>query len=103
MTAEVDLSRAAGSAACRDADADVFFPVGRDPLLAETAKSFCRRCPAQRPCLAYALTHAVDGVWGATTLTEREELRDRHHIVAEPIELDDLVPHPTTQLEEVAS
>jgi WhiB family redox-sensing transcriptional regulator len=63
------------AAACRDADPDLFFPVGTaGPALrqVEEAKRICRACPAQAPCLAWALDHGVgSGVWGGTTEEER--------------------------------
>ena len=43
------------TAACRDADPELFFPVGTaGPALSQTeeAKRICRACPAQAPCLA---------------------------------------------------
>jgi WhiB family redox-sensing transcriptional regulator len=61
--------------ACRDADPDLFFPVGpAGPALRQVdeAKRICRTCPAQARCLAWALDHGVtDGVWGGTTEDER--------------------------------
>ena len=60
-------------AVCRDADPDLFFPVGTaGPALRqiEAAKRICRACPAQARCLAWALDHGVgSGVWGGTTRT----------------------------------
>ena len=44
-------------AACRDADWDLFFPVGTTgPALRhiDEAKRICRACPAQTQCLAWA-------------------------------------------------
>jgi Transcription factor WhiB len=44
------------AAACRDADPELFFPVGTaGPALRqiEEAKRICRTCPAQAPCLAW--------------------------------------------------
>jgi WhiB family transcriptional regulator, redox-sensing transcriptional regulator len=76
MTVRVNWREAA---ACRDADPDLFFPVGTaGPALgqSETAKRICRTCPAQAPCLAWALDHAVaDGVWGGTSEDEGHALR----------------------------
>ena len=43
-------------AACRDADPDLFFPVGTTgPALRhiDEAKRICRACPAQTQCLAW--------------------------------------------------
>jgi WhiB family redox-sensing transcriptional regulator len=61
-------------AACRDADPDLFFPLGTSgasvPQI-EEAKQICQTCPVCRPCLRWALDHADDGVWGGTTEEER--------------------------------
>jgi WhiB family redox-sensing transcriptional regulator len=66
-------------AACRDADPDLFFPVGpTGPALRQVdeAKRICGSCPAQARCLAWALDHGVtDGVWGGTTEDERRAVR----------------------------
>ena len=66
-------------AACRDADPELFFPIGTTgpgSRQAEEAKRVCRTCPAQSQCLAWALDNGVtDGVWGATTADERRRLR----------------------------
>jgi len=66
-------------AACRDADPDLFFPVGpTGPALRQVdeAKRICGSCPAQARCLAWALDHGVtDGVWGGTTEDERRAIR----------------------------
>ena len=66
-------------AACRDADADLFFPVGTmGPALRQIdeAKRICRACPAQAACLAWAIDHGItSGVWGGTTEDERRALR----------------------------
>jgi WhiB family redox-sensing transcriptional regulator len=66
-------------AACRDADPDLFFPVGTaGPALrqVEAAKRICRACPVQALCLAWALDHGADsGVRGGYTEAERRVLR----------------------------
>lgn len=39
------------------------------------AVSVCRSCPAQDRCLAEALRlHPIRGIWGGTTLADRERL-----------------------------
>jgi WhiB family transcriptional regulator, redox-sensing transcriptional regulator len=66
-------------AACRDADTDLFFPIGPSgPALRqlEEAKRMCRTCPVRARCLAWALDHGVtDGVWGGATEDERRAIR----------------------------
>lgn len=68
-----------GEAACRDTDPELFFPLGTTgPALdqLEEAKAVCRGCPAQAPCLEFALaTNQEAGVWGGTSEEERRKLR----------------------------
>lgn len=82
------------SAACIDVDPETFFPVGRQgrrrlgagaPDLAAPAKAICRRCPVVRDCLKEAIGTAVEGIWGGTTLDERDELREQYGITPEPV------------------
>ena len=65
--------------ACRDADPDLFFPIGTTGAALrqmEEAKRICRDCPVQIQCLAWALENgAADGVWGGTTSDERRVIR----------------------------
>jgi WhiB family redox-sensing transcriptional regulator len=67
------------TAACREADPDLFFPVGTTgPALRqiEAAKAVCRSCPSLDPCLEFALRTGQDaGVWGATSEEERRIIR----------------------------
>jgi WhiB family redox-sensing transcriptional regulator len=66
-------------ASCRDADPDLFFPVGTTgPAVRqiEAAKAVCRSCPSLDPCLEFALRTGQDaGVWGATSEEERRAIR----------------------------
>jgi WhiB family redox-sensing transcriptional regulator len=59
--------------ACRDADPDLFFPIGTTGAALrqmEAAKRICRVCPVQMQCLAWALEIGVtDGVWGGAGRT----------------------------------
>ncbi|WP_332112992.1 WhiB family transcriptional regulator [Streptomyces sp. ActVer] len=62
-------------AACRDEDAETFFPVGTTPpALAKTrrAKVVCSGCPVLQECGAWALdTRQAYGVWGGMSERER--------------------------------
>jgi WhiB family transcriptional regulator, redox-sensing transcriptional regulator len=64
------------SAACREADPELFFPVAaHGPGAGEIAraKAVCAACRVRRQCLQYALaTHQMHGVWGGTTEDERQ-------------------------------
>jgi WhiB family redox-sensing transcriptional regulator len=67
------------TAACRDTDPDLFFPVGTTgPALEqiEQAKKVCRECLSSQECLEFALaTNQDSGVWGGTSEEERRKLR----------------------------
>ena len=66
-------------AACREADPDLFFPVGTTGAAVrqiEAAKAVCRSCPSLDACLEFALSTGQDaGVWGATSEEERRAIR----------------------------
>jgi WhiB family transcriptional regulator, redox-sensing transcriptional regulator len=76
-------------AGCREADPEVFFPIGdpgksRDSALSvQWALSYCGSaahpvCPVRETCLEYALSRREDdGVWGGMTATERTAIRRR--------------------------
>jgi WhiB family redox-sensing transcriptional regulator len=73
-------------AACRDMDADLFFPVGSTgPALAraERAIGVCRTCPVAPSCLEWALAIGEVGVWGGTTDDERKTLKRRRQRAAQ--------------------
>jgi WhiB family transcriptional regulator, redox-sensing transcriptional regulator len=63
------------SAACQDADPELFFPVSSVGLSRKDvarAKAVCALCVVRQPCLQFALaTHQTYGVWGGTTEEER--------------------------------
>lgn len=65
-------------AACRHADTELFFPIGRGSRAmaeAQQAKTICARCPVRQPCLAYALaTGQAYGIWGGYDEQERRAL-----------------------------
>jgi WhiB family redox-sensing transcriptional regulator len=67
-------------AACRSADAGLFFPPDDDrgPVRAAreaAAKAVCRRCPVLEDCARHALaTGERFGVWGGMTEAERARI-----------------------------
>jgi WhiB family transcriptional regulator, redox-sensing transcriptional regulator len=67
------------SAACRDTDPDLFFPVGTTGQAVdqiEAARAVCCCCDVREPCLEFALvTNQESGVWGGTSEEERRKLR----------------------------
>ena len=68
-------------AACRDADPELFFPVGNTgPAIAqiEEAKKVCMTCEVREPCLQWALESGQDsGVWGGLSEDERRAMKRR--------------------------
>jgi WhiB family redox-sensing transcriptional regulator len=67
-------------AACRGADADLFFPVGTSGTAraqTERAKAVCAACPVVTDCLAFALAALPDGIAGGMTPEERAQVRGR--------------------------
>jgi WhiB family redox-sensing transcriptional regulator len=80
-------------AACRDPDPELFFPIGTaGPALRQIreARRICCSCPAQAPCLAWALDHEVtDGVWGGTTAGQRRAIRSLARVTPNGQEDDD--------------
>jgi WhiB family redox-sensing transcriptional regulator len=60
-------------------DPAVFFP--SDGIGVQSAQKICAECPAQAPCLEYALANRVDhGVWGGTSERERRRILRRRRI-----------------------
>lgn len=79
-----------GREPCKRVATEVFFS---GP--ARAAKWVCTQqalpCPVREQCLAYALTHAVTGVWGGTDEAERRRWRRRNKVTpvpVTPVELD---------------
>ena len=73
-------------AACRDADPELFFPIGNTgPAVTQIddAKEVCQRCKVMEPCLQWALASGQDaGVWGGLSEDERRALKRRTRVTA---------------------
>ncbi len=67
-------------AVCVEIDPEMWFPDANTNT--KVAKKICAECPEKNPCLAYALTYNVTGIWGGTSLGQREELRRRRTIAS---------------------
>lgn len=69
------------SAACRDEEPELFFPIGNTgPALQQIdeAKRVCQSCDVQEPCLNWAIESGQDaGVWGGLSEDERRSLKRR--------------------------
>ena len=66
-------------AACREADPELFFPIGTSGpalLQVQDAKALCGRCPVVEQCRQWALDFGEDaGVWGALSEDERRAIK----------------------------
>ena len=69
------------SGACRSADPDLFFPSagrGQAERQIARAKMICAGCRVRRECLEFAMTHdQTYGIWGGTTVEDRQRDRRR--------------------------
>lgn len=74
------------ASACLRADPDLFFPIssaGRAIIQITKAKAICARCPVRHQCLEFARANEpLYGIWGGTTLEERERVRRREQRTA---------------------
>ena len=79
-----------GTQPCMKVNPEVFFPelpekekgervTGQERrtynIAVNNAKSICSLCTFLQPCLEYALTTSVVGIWGSTTERERNNIR----------------------------
>jgi WhiB family redox-sensing transcriptional regulator len=60
-------------ALCAQVDTEIFFPGPGEP--ARDALRVCRSCTVRLDCLNHALTYPALGIWGGTTLKERQKMR----------------------------
>ncbi len=78
-THEWDTQKWRDTAACRDLDPDLFFPVGSTGLAVDqiaVARSICSQCQVTEECIAFAIaTNQESGVWGGLTEDQRRPLR----------------------------
>lgn len=72
-------------AACRGHHhPDAWFPSqGELSRSNREAIQLCRTCEVSAECLAYALTHRTDGIWGGLTAAQREPMLSRQAKVRE--------------------
>ena len=69
-------------AICTQVDPELFFPesaaqweVSRDWI-----SQICGACPLKKPCLEYALSVKVSGIWAGTNEIDRKEIRKARNI-----------------------
>ena len=66
------------TAKCVTADPDIFMPEGADHIrITRQAKAICSECPLVLTCLDYAIRNNEWGIWGGTTMKERQYIK-RH-------------------------
>ena len=82
LTLTIESDEWRRTAACRDTDPDLFFPVGTTgPAIEQiaNAKAVCRQCESQTACLEFAIaTNQDSGIWGGTSEEERRKLRRQY-------------------------
>ena len=62
--------------ACVGDQPDQFFPEGRP---ANAPRLLCKQhCPVREQCLAWALAHDEEGIWGGLTEPERRRLKRKN-------------------------
>jgi hypothetical protein len=73
-------------ASCSGVETDYYFPeqnkISQENVL---AKKICSVCVWQSDCLTYALHYKVLGIWGGTTLKQRDALRKKLNIIGKPM------------------
>ena len=83
LTLTIESDEWRRTAACRDTDPDLFFPVGTTgPAIEQIAndKAVCRQCDSQTACLEFAIaTNQDSGIWGGTSEEERRQLRKKYN------------------------
>jgi hypothetical protein len=87
------------TAPCTKVDPEIFFVSrGNAAVAIDVARRVCKGdnsnmpCPFLAGCLNWALTHAVEGVWGGKSDVERKAIRKKYSIKAEPLELTVYIP-----------
>jgi WhiB family transcriptional regulator, redox-sensing transcriptional regulator len=76
-----------GEEPCTQVGSEMFFPSDDETfyLQGDRVKQMCQSCPSLDPCLEYALSVRVQGIWGGTTEKERVALRRQFNIIPLPI------------------
>ena len=72
---------------CAETDPELWFPDRGNDVTADRARSICRSsCLSRVECLAYALAHHEEGIWGGFNEKGRERAR-RQHRAGKPLEV----------------
>lgn len=72
-----------GTQLCNQSDPELWF----SDLVAEQrrALAICQYCPLQLKCLNYAVRNQVNGIWGGTRESTRNEMRRNLKIKTKPM------------------
>ena len=73
--------------ACVGIDVEVFFTEDKGGTYAnlDYVKKVCNTCPVRVQCHTYAIDNLVQGIWGGTTMEERNKYRSKHGIVGKTV------------------
>lgn len=74
LISELKSARDYSLAACADQDTGIFFSEADSEI--RKALAICSRCPIKKECLEDAITNNEFGVWGGTTESMREQMRN---------------------------
>lgn len=74
-----------GTQLCAQSDPEAWFPESPFSLEVRLVKKVCEACPFKDPCGEYALHYQVEGIWGATTASDRRKIRKKRNIKAIPL------------------
>src|SRR5690625_1151182 len=61
-------------AMCVGEPIETFYPQRSQRIFAQPAIDICNSCPIKAECLEWALEHDEQGIWGGTTLYERNKI-----------------------------
>lgn len=57
--------------ACSTVDTNIFFPLKITSSSVKQALAYCKNCSVRLDCLQTAVIYDYDGIWGGTTLAQR--------------------------------
>lgn len=80
-----------GSQACARFPYEVFFPLkSAHPSEYTQPKAVCFTCPFKPQCVAYSLSHRVEGIWGGMSFHERNQIRSAMGVRAQVVAVGDI-------------
>jgi WhiB family redox-sensing transcriptional regulator len=64
--------------ACAKVDPNIFFPLKITSTSVKQALVYCKTCPVRIECAQTAVIYDYDGIWGGTTLAQRNYFMRTH-------------------------